>query len=396
MPFTANEGAPVATTTAAAQPPDNSGDLGQTSRRTDAVGSEIAVTVHASRYSAGSRGVASKNLPPIHEDTRTVIIFSTGAVVRLSASVTTGELVVLTNQQSGDDVICRVANVKTQPGIQNYVNLEFTQRAPNFWGDAIQSDRPARPEPAAIAPVVTPAKIPERIVPQATSVARTPAPRAPIVMPAAELASAVQAVTDLLNAVPGSAVSPARGAAPVSIRSEKTVPVVAEKMERAPVQTATLPREISIPAISPQPADQHVSHQSSQQVEEQGGERSQAPPVSQAAATRPPATPGKAGTTDHATLWPVAGAPVETSSMNASAPAAKHADVATELKNAVSAGAGTDAQINPSSFQNSSHNGVSTGAAGNRLVPTFGSISGFTPAVENNSQEWMKSQPLSM
>src|ERR1700739_4728042 len=92
---------------------------------------EIPVTVHASRYSSASKGAAK--LPPVHEETRTVIIFPQGAVVRLSASVTPGELVVLTNNRTGTDVICRVTNVKTQPGIQNYVHLEFTQRALNFW-----------------------------------------------------------------------------------------------------------------------------------------------------------------------------------------------------------------------------------------------------------------------
>jgi periplasmic protein TonB len=99
-----------------------------------AAGAEIPVTVHASRYSATPKG--GGKLPPIHEETRTVIIFPQGAVVRLSAAVTPGELVVLTNKRTGADVICRVTSVKTQPGIQNYVHLEFTQRALDYWEDA--------------------------------------------------------------------------------------------------------------------------------------------------------------------------------------------------------------------------------------------------------------------
>lgn len=105
----------------------------------NASGAEIPVTLHASRYSAASKGAAK--LPPIHEDTRTVIIFPQGAVVRLSASVTQGELVVLTNNRTGTDVICRVTSVKAQPGIQNYVHLEFTQRALDFWEGASSSER---------------------------------------------------------------------------------------------------------------------------------------------------------------------------------------------------------------------------------------------------------------
>src|SRR5690349_14264825 len=106
---------------------------------TSASGAEIPVTVHASRYSATSKG--SSKLPPVHEDTRTVIIFPQGAVVRLAAMVTVGELVVLTNNRTGADVICRVTNVKTQPGIQNYVHLEFTQRALDFWEDGSTAGR---------------------------------------------------------------------------------------------------------------------------------------------------------------------------------------------------------------------------------------------------------------
>src|SRR5580698_1144532 len=101
MPVSANDVGTLAV--AAPASGENSSGLSQGARRTDAVGAEIAVTIHASRYSTASRGTASKNLPPIHEETRTVIIFPNGAVVRLSASVTAGELVVLTNQRTADD-----------------------------------------------------------------------------------------------------------------------------------------------------------------------------------------------------------------------------------------------------------------------------------------------------
>lgn len=116
-----------------------------------ATGAEIPVTVHASRYSAASKGAAK--LPPVHEETCTVIVLPQGAVVRLSATVSAGELVVLTNKNTGADVICRVTSVKTQPGIQNYVHLEFTQRAPDFWEEASTAGRSASMgRPAAAVP----------------------------------------------------------------------------------------------------------------------------------------------------------------------------------------------------------------------------------------------------
>jgi periplasmic protein TonB len=124
------------------------------SQPTDAMGAEIPVIVHASRYSAATKNLG-KNLAPVHEETRTVIVFPQGTVVRLSSTLELGELVVLTNKQTGADVICRVTNVKAQPGIQNYVHLEFTQRAPGFWGESGPSERSSiseMPAPATLAP----------------------------------------------------------------------------------------------------------------------------------------------------------------------------------------------------------------------------------------------------
>src|SRR5579862_6849950 len=140
----------------------------QSSQPGDATSAEIPVTVHASRYSSASKGAAK--LPPVHEETRTVIIFPQGAVVRLSASVTPGELVVLTNKRTGADVICRVTTVKTQPGIQNYVHLEFTQRALDFWEETPATGRLSsigKPPAATGSPTLTPP----------VSIASTPEPR---------------------------------------------------------------------------------------------------------------------------------------------------------------------------------------------------------------------------
>ena len=158
----------------------------------NAAGAEIPVTIHASRYSAASMGAGK--LPPVHEETRTVIIFPQGAVVRLSATVTPGELVVLTNKRTGADVICRVTSVKTQPGIQNYAHLEFTQRALDFWEETPATEPgnsigkppvtalPAVPPPAP-APIASGYKPP-------TSWAQEAQPKAKTSVPAVEVKSA--------------------------------------------------------------------------------------------------------------------------------------------------------------------------------------------------------------
>jgi protein TonB len=136
---------------------DASGTDASNSQPSGPLGAEIPVTVHASRYSAAAKG--GSKLPPVHEETRTVIIFPQGAVVRLSATVSVGELVVLTNNHTGADVICRVTSVKTQPGIQNYVNLEFTQRAVEFWQAGGQSQRAAGAPSSATSPAIPPPPI---------------------------------------------------------------------------------------------------------------------------------------------------------------------------------------------------------------------------------------------
>ena len=145
-------------------------------RRGDAVAVEIPVTVHASRTSQD----LGQNLPPVDEQTQTVIVLPQGAVVRLTASLTSGETVVLTNRRTGADVLCRVSNVKTQPGIQHYVDLEFTQRAPGFWGESVPgqsatvvespSAAPVTSVPLAVAPTPVAPRVPE------PPVAAVPAP----------------------------------------------------------------------------------------------------------------------------------------------------------------------------------------------------------------------------
>ena len=152
--------------------------------RTNPIGLEVQVVVHASRYSAATKGF-SKALPPVHEETRTVIVFEQGAVVRLTATLTIGETVVLTNQQTGADVLCRVVSVKAQPGIQNYVDLEFTQRAPGFWNKTANADaaalRSVSPLPEAVAPLPSPVPQSPRI--ETASPSPKPAPPAPAEQP---------------------------------------------------------------------------------------------------------------------------------------------------------------------------------------------------------------------
>ena len=206
------------------------GDLSKgadSSRAGAAAGVEVPVIVHASRYSSSANSVG-KTLPPVHEETRTVIVFEQGAVVRLSAAVTTGEVVVLTNKLTGADVICKVANVKAQPGIQNYVSLEFTQRAPGFWGESSQISRaPQAPAvelgPSVIAPPALTSRPVETAPPAKPSPAVTipdePTPAPPNTTPPPptvasyeheHVAPGIAESISSLPAAPASATSPAK------------------------------------------------------------------------------------------------------------------------------------------------------------------------------------------
>jgi protein TonB len=210
-------------------------DVAQESQPGNAVGAELPVTIHASRYSAASQ--AAGKLPPVHEDTRTVIIFPQGAVVRLSATVTLGELVVLTNQRTGADVICRVKSVKTQPGIQNYVHLEFTQRALDFWEETSAADRgsSAAKGPLAASPVL-PLSAPAAATPIA-SAGRPPSPL-PNVQSVAKTVAAVEVKSTF---------TPAPKITPLA-----DIPV--EDSEELPEKATDVASQVSESAAAPAPA----------------------------------------------------------------------------------------------------------------------------------------------
>jgi protein TonB len=102
----------------------------------------------------GSRRVASVpgqpgKLEHFSEDTSTVVVFAQGAVVRLVGSVKAGQLVGLTNRQTGKEALCRVVNIKNFPDTRGYVEIEFNHPMNGFWQSALPQEAPAAPVPAA-------------------------------------------------------------------------------------------------------------------------------------------------------------------------------------------------------------------------------------------------------
>jgi TonB family protein len=101
--------------------------------RADAVSLEIPVKIHGSRSIAGRLG-ASSQPERFEEQTSTMIVFANGGVVRMSSVVALGQMVVLTNLRSRQDVICRVLHVRSFSKDQSYVEFEFNQPQPGYWG----------------------------------------------------------------------------------------------------------------------------------------------------------------------------------------------------------------------------------------------------------------------
>jgi Gram-negative bacterial TonB protein C-terminal len=79
------------------------------------------------------------------EETQTVLVFEKGAVIRLSAAVEDGQLVFLTNKKNGKEVVTQVVRKRSFRPTSCYVDLEFTEASPGFWGIEFPKTAPAMP-----------------------------------------------------------------------------------------------------------------------------------------------------------------------------------------------------------------------------------------------------------
>src|SRR5712692_1097337 len=84
------------------------------------------------------------------DDTRTLIVMATGAVVRMATRVKKGQLLGLKHLSTGQEVSCRVVNVRSSGTPEDYAEVEFTQRAVGFWGIHFPND--PKDQPPAEAP----------------------------------------------------------------------------------------------------------------------------------------------------------------------------------------------------------------------------------------------------
>jgi TonB family protein len=109
---------------------------------------EVPVTVNGARTVEGS-----DKREPFSESTQTVLVMHNGAVIRLSSTVTAGQLLFLTNDKTKKEVVCQVVKSKNYRNVSGYVELEFTEAVAGFWGMRFPGERTTAPSaPVAAAP----------------------------------------------------------------------------------------------------------------------------------------------------------------------------------------------------------------------------------------------------
>ena len=117
---------------------------GEAAVKQQPVALEVMVTVNGARTVEGS-----DKREPFSESTKTVLVFGSGAVIRLSSSVAPGQLLFLTNEKTRREIVCQVVKSKNYRNVSGYVELEFTEPAVGFWGMRFPGDRMISTPPAA-------------------------------------------------------------------------------------------------------------------------------------------------------------------------------------------------------------------------------------------------------
>src|SRR5690242_14885418 len=192
---------------------------------------EVPISVNGVRTMEGS-----DKREPFSETTKTVMVYGSGAVIKLSSSVAPGQLLFLTNERTKKEVVCQVVKSKNYRNVSGYVELEFTEPAVGFWGMRFPGDR--------ISPGPQIAATPSRPAAGGGSLASTPQPAPKTETPSANVISGNSAAKTMspapVNAKPASPIAPANYAAPSlgTSKSKAVTPAAPPKLI-----TTTLPSD---------------------------------------------------------------------------------------------------------------------------------------------------------
>jgi protein TonB len=117
------------TASPSASPAKSQGASPQSSRKTNPVAHEVLLIATGARPadSGGQRELFT-------EETSSVLVFENGGVIRLSAAVTAGQLLFLTNKETKREVVAQVTRKRDFRPMTCYVEVEFSEPSPEFWG----------------------------------------------------------------------------------------------------------------------------------------------------------------------------------------------------------------------------------------------------------------------
>ena len=257
--------APLETPSASSAAPVPRNEDTATGSRPQPVALEVPVTVN------GARGVeGSAKREPFSETTKTVLIFSSGAVIRLGSPVSAGQLLFLTNEKTKKEVVCQVVKSKNYKSVSGYVELEFTESVVGFWGMRFPSDRigtqalasaptakghpvaPVSAAPKLVSPVVSAApKIPDVKPAQIYAAPAVPKPQVPIVQNTATPVTPTAKKSEV-PVIPAPATSSSLASSLASLLGAPEVP---------PVSTSVKPPAALLPSENkPQPSTLAVEH----------------------------------------------------------------------------------------------------------------------------------------
>ena len=113
--------------------------------RVNAIAREVPV-----RVTGAKAGSASEERDLFSELTTTALVFEKGGVIRLTAAVTPGQLLFLSNEESKREVVTQVIRKRTHRPTECYVELEFTEPAPGFWGTEFSAATALLPKDAKL------------------------------------------------------------------------------------------------------------------------------------------------------------------------------------------------------------------------------------------------------
>jgi TonB family protein len=97
--------------------------------KTNMIAQEVRVTAAGV---APGKGTVEREL--FAEETTSVLVFENGGVILLSAAVAPGQLLLLTNVELKREVVAQVKRKRVYRPTICYVELEFAEPAPRFWG----------------------------------------------------------------------------------------------------------------------------------------------------------------------------------------------------------------------------------------------------------------------